>query len=318
MWLLAQNTRKKGCRFSQDIRREFLLGEIPPFLKNSKNPFGSMKMKNPLLKIASSVLFLAIFAMAADSDHRTQPVRSIATALDHLTVLEYDEAVKEAAIGSSAFEVERTGNKVFIKPLRPGACTNLFVWTVSNQQYAYELSVTDVSQMNAEVRVVSKPLPQPDKNAEIQKASEIAVSRALTDVQKVDGSSIKTPKGKIGIRIEEIVHTDKTIYIRYVVENRKSIPYQLTAPALYQLSVEHAAINLTSLKGKQVDPRIIMKNPDEARVLVATIQNSSEVEMIPPGARKEGLLAIPRTDDPAGPNVIELALPGNVQAVVVL
>lgn len=275
-------------------------------------------MTNRSLKIAFSILFISIFAAAADSDRAIQPARSIATALDHLTVLEYDEAVKQAAIGSSAFQVERQDNKVFIKPLKPSVSTNLFVWTASNQRYVYELSVTDVAQMNAEVHVASALSPQPDKTGEVELASEKAVSRALTDVQNVDTSSIKTRKGKIGIRVQEIVHTDKAVYIRYTVENRRSVPYQLTAPILYQLRIDHPAINLTSLKGKQVDPRSIVKNPDEGRVLVATAQNLSEEEVIAPGARKEGLLAIPKTDEGAVPNVLELNLPDNVQAVIVL
>lgn len=273
-------------------------------------------MTNQLLKIAFCIVCLAAVAFAAENDRTV--VRSIATALDHLTVLEFDEAVRQAAIGSTAFQVERQDNKVFIKPLKPSVSTNLFVWTASNQHYAYELTVGDVAQMVAEVHVAGRPSPQPDKTAEIEKASEMAVSRALTGVEKVDASAIKTPKGKIGVRLEEVVHTDNTIYIRYVVENRKSSPYQLTPPVLYRLKIEHPAINLTSLEGKQVDPRTIMKNPDEARVLVATIPNSGEEEVIAPGAHKEGLLAIPRSDDVAVPSVLELVLPENVHAVVVL
>lgn len=276
-------------------------------------------MTNQCLKIVFCVFLLSMLAIAAADNAATlPPVRSIRTALDHLTVLEYDEAVKQAAIGSSAFEVERQDNKVFIKPLKSGVSTNLFVWTASNQHYAYELSVGDVAQMDADVHVATKPAAQPDRTAELEKMSETAVSKALTDIQEVDTSGIKTPKGKIGIRFEEIVQSDKTTYIRYAVENRKAVPYQLPAPVLYQLKVEHPAVNLTSLKGRQVDPRMIIKNQDEARVLVATIQNSADPQVIAPGERKEGLLAIPKSDDVSVPSVLELILPDNVQAVIVL
>jgi len=275
-------------------------------------------MKNQSLRFAFCILLVGALAVASDNARTISQVRSIATALDHLTVLEYDEPVTQAAIGSSAYEVERQDNKVFIKPLKLGVSTNLFIWTASNQHYTYELSVGDVAKMDAEIHVATKSAPQPDKTAEVEKVGEMAVSRALTEIQEVDASAIKTQKGKIGIRFEEIVHTDKTLYIRYTVENRKAAPYQFAAPLLYQLKIEHPAINLTSLKGKQVDPRTIVKNPDEARVLVATIQNSAEHNVIAPGARKEGLLAIPKTGDFSAPSVLEVVFPDNVQAVIVL
>jgi hypothetical protein len=275
-------------------------------------------MKNQSLRIVFCILLVGGLAVASDNARTISPVRSIATALDHLTVLEYDEPVTQAAIGSAAYEVERQDNKVFIKPLKPGVSTNLFIWTASNQHYTYELSVGDVAKMDAEIHVPTKSAPPPDKTAEVEKAGEIAVSRALTDIQEVDASAVKIQKGKIGIRFEEILHTDKTLYIRYAIENRKAVPYQFAAPVLYQLKIEHPAINLTSLKGKQVDPRVIIKNPDEARVLVATIQNSDEDNVIAPGARKEGLLVIPKTGDFSAPSVLEVVLPDNVQAVIVL
>lgn len=264
------------------------------------------------------IFCLGVLAMAGDNDATMQPVRTIATALDHLTVLEYDEAVKEAAIGSSSFQVERQENKVFVKPLKPGVSTNLFVWTASNQHYAYELSVTDVTQMNAEVHIASRTLSQPDKTAEIEQASEMAVTRALTNVERVDASSIKTPKRQIAIRFEEIVHTDKTVYIRYAIQNRKAVPYQLTAPVVYQLKIEHPEIDFAALKGKQVDLRKIMKHHNEGRMLIATIGNFGKEEVIAPGSTKESLLAIPRTDDLTVPSVLELTLPDHVQAVIVL
>ena len=62
----------------------------------------------------------------------------VATALNHLTVLEFHEPVTMAAAGSSDFQIERESNKVFIKPTKSGAATDLFVWTAS-RRFAYEL-----------------------------------------------------------------------------------------------------------------------------------------------------------------------------------
>lgn len=48
----------------------------------------------------------------------------VATALNHLTVLEFHEPVTTAAAGSSDFQIEREANKVFVKPVKSGAATD--------------------------------------------------------------------------------------------------------------------------------------------------------------------------------------------------
>src|SRR5437764_11930058 len=84
----------------------------------------------------------------------------VATALDHLTVLEFSEPVTMAAAGSPAFQIERHDNKVFIKPLKSGASTDLFVWTAS-RRFAYELLPPgEVSTMNFAIDN-SIPAPKP-------------------------------------------------------------------------------------------------------------------------------------------------------------
>src|ERR1035441_2471281 len=68
---------------------------------------------------------------------RTKITR-LATTQNHLSVLEFNEPVKEVAVGSSNFKVEWRENKGFIQPLEPNAATNLFIWTASGRQ-SYEL-----------------------------------------------------------------------------------------------------------------------------------------------------------------------------------
>src|SRR6478609_10071190 len=103
-----------------------------PFLKNSK-----VIMKRALI----FVLTMYAVVTAADELKVSQPaageVIHVATALDHLTVLEFGEPVTMAAAGSPAFQIERHEDKVFIKPLKTGVSTDLFVWTAS-RRCAYE------------------------------------------------------------------------------------------------------------------------------------------------------------------------------------
>src|SRR5260370_29185595 len=98
-----------------------------------------MKIPVPLIII----IFCMLCFIAAQSQQPVTPtptaVVKVATALNHLTVLEFHEPVTMAAAGSSDFQIERASNKVFVKPLKSGAATDLFVWTAS-RLFAYELA----------------------------------------------------------------------------------------------------------------------------------------------------------------------------------
>lgn len=273
-------------------------------------------MTNQIRGIICCLALFTIFA-APDGAPNATP-RIVATALDHLSVLEYDEPVIQAAIGSPSFEVERHENKVFIKPLKAGISTNLFVWTASNH-YTYELSVGDVTNMDAEIHVATAKSTQPSQDlAEREKAMDMAMSRALTDIQQVDGSAIKNPKRQICVRFEQVLRTEKVLYIRYSIENRTRTPYKYSTPALFELKIQQPAINLTALKGKQLESRMIVKNQQPERVPVNLRNSTVTQETIAPGGRKEGLLAIPRIDAVSDPAVFQLVLENNVQAVIVL
>ena len=83
-------------------------------------------------------LVLAAAAAGAQTTSQSQ-IRHIETSLNHLTVLEFGEPVRTLAIADpDSFQVERHDDKVFVKPLREGVSTNLFVWTAS-RELSYEL-----------------------------------------------------------------------------------------------------------------------------------------------------------------------------------
>ena len=83
-------------------------------------------------RTVSLILIYSLCAVAALSQQTGTPssnsVVHVATALNHLTVLEFHEPVSMAAAGSSDFQIEREANKVFVKPVKSGASTDLFVW----------------------------------------------------------------------------------------------------------------------------------------------------------------------------------------------
>src|SRR5579864_7511250 len=109
------------------------------------------------------------FCLIAFAEDKTQSVvQHLATALEHITVLEFGEPVTQAAAGSSAFNIEWRQNKVLIKPMKAGASTDLFVWTAT-RRFTYELDPPgEAKNMNYAVDnspTVSKPIPHPATDA---------------------------------------------------------------------------------------------------------------------------------------------------------
>ena len=104
-------------------------------------------------------LALAVAAAGAQTTSQSQ-IRHIETSLNHLTVLEFGESVTTLAIADpDSFQVERHDDKVFVKPLREGVSTNLFVWTAS-RELSYELD--PAGQLAAmDVLVRTEPAPKP-------------------------------------------------------------------------------------------------------------------------------------------------------------
>src|SRR5690348_3211312 len=123
----------------------------------------------------SWVFLLLMYAASLPADElKVAPPPSgetihVATALEHLTVLEFGEPVTLAAAGSPAFQIERHEDKVFIKPLKAGAATNLFVWTAS-RRFTYELEAPgEVKNMNFVVDGrPAVPTAPPDSTARME------------------------------------------------------------------------------------------------------------------------------------------------------
>src|SRR5215467_4903155 len=149
----------------------------------------------------------ATFAAADDLKDRRLPVRSevihLATALDHLTVLEFGEQVIMAAAGSPSFQIERHEDKVFIKPLRAGSSTDLFVWTAT-RRFAYELeSPGEVKDMNFAVDNAEPQSPlAPDNRVQMQQVADMILTKAFLGAERIDSTYIKDREGRVTIRIQ--------------------------------------------------------------------------------------------------------------------
>src|SRR5271168_2212408 len=105
---------------------------------------------------------LAVDAQKIDTE-RPDPhkVIRVATAPNHLSVIELADPVLEVAAGSSSYKIEWRENKVFVQPLDPGATTNLFIWTASGRQ-SYEL-VPAQSVQDTQFAIDQEPAPHAPK-----------------------------------------------------------------------------------------------------------------------------------------------------------
>ena len=120
-------------------------------------------------------------------------IRHVETSLNHLTVLEFGESVTTLAIGDpDSFQVERHDDKVFVKPLRQGVSTNLFVWTAS-RELSYELDPAgQLAPMDVLVRTDPAPNPHTSTQAssgtiraEIRKIASLVLTQAMMGVEDI-------------------------------------------------------------------------------------------------------------------------------------
>ncbi len=263
---------------------------------------------------------LAVVAEASSSETVPgQSVRHVVTALDHLTVLDYDEPVVQAAAGSSAFQIERQDNKVFIKPLRAGVSTNLFIWTSSNQVFGYELSVGDVTGMNAAIHtVVSKPAKTADTSAQIDQLADVAVTQVLLSAQSIESADIKPSRAsRIRLRVEQVLPSRNILYVQYTLENLGSRPYRITAPNVFELELEHPRLNPLSVRGKQIDRKVLEELGNAREIPLRITHAENESNDIGPGMHQHGIIAVQRKDARKSPSVLQIVFDTEVKATVV-
>jgi hypothetical protein len=254
-------------------------------------------MKHLLIGV---VIFLAIFLSLAAEDNRQSAPKSdvlhLATALDHITVLEFAEPVTLAAAGSTAFNIEWRENKVLIKPIRQGASTDLFVWTAS-RRFAYELDPPgDAKNMNFAVDNGITPKPVPDAHDQDQMAAvaDMVLTRAFLGADRVENGDIKSEKGRVMVRIENVFQSSNSLYIRYAIQNLTDRPYRVLKPAVSELVPPATSVSLTSLRFTQLDSRTAQKLGEVKRISLIVASVEARAEDIRPGDVTRGVIVLRR------------------------
>lgn len=244
----------------------------------------------------------------------------VATALNHLTVLEFHEPVTMAAAGSSDFQIERQEDKVFVKPIKSGASTDLFVWTAT-RRFAYELETTsEVKNMNVSVDNPVPPAPVAPPNSgfspHVEEFADIMLTRAFLGAVNITPANPRAPKSPVRVRVQEVFRTKTSIYVHYTIENDGRSAYHVTTPDVFELQAGHTTLSLPSFAHRQLDPRLLENLSDIHSVSLPVPHAESASEDLAPGETTEGVVAI--RQDLSSPAVVQLVFDSQVKATFVL
>src|SRR5579863_5608844 len=190
------------------------------------------------MKMLMTMLLMLPVAVAGAQTTSQSQIRHIETSMNHLTVLEFGESVRTLAIADpDSFQIERHDDKVFLKPLREGVSTNLFVWTAS-RELSYELDPAgQLAHMDVLVRTepalnphTSTQASAEPSDAEIRKIASLVLTQAMMGVEDIVHDAEKHATGRIEVDLEQVYRAKDRIYIRYSVANETKAPFRVTTP----------------------------------------------------------------------------------------
>lgn len=275
-----------------------------------------MKRSFSLILIYSFCAIVASSQQSGTANPNT--VVHVSTALNHLTVLEFHEPVTMAAAGSSDFQIERESNKVFIKPVKSGASTDLFVWTAS-RRFSYELEIAqEVRDMNFAIDS-AQPVPLPTKLAagsDTDQGADVVLTRALFGAEEIKERNPQKVKGHVSVRVEQVFRTRSTVYVRYTIENHSPLFYRVSAPQAYQLTLDNSPIALTSLVRTQLDRTALEELGETQEIALPVAKAEAEAEDLHPGETTQGV--VPIRQDLKSPAIVRLVFGDGVKATFVL
>lgn len=277
-------------------------------------------------------LIITAFAVVAAFGQRIETQKAdrmritrLATTQNHLSVLEFNEPVKEVAVGSSNFKVEWRENKVFVQPLEPNATTNLFIWTASGRQ-SYELvPAGSVDQMDFAIDE-DPPTPRakladpPPLGPPTQ--SKVPAAMLMESTPVTLAGAFKKGVG-VEVLLEDIYQKDGRVYLRYAIVNGGTTVYLPAAPDVFRLNSPHAPQSLIPLAHTQIAGDFQLRWKGTARVKVVEAELPASV--LRPGQSAHGLVAFDlptQSGQPGERTVVRLSFPAdgaeNVSAVLVL
>lgn len=247
-----------------------------------------------------SFLFAALAATSLSACAQTtnfNQVQHIQTALNHLTVVDLGEPVIDLAVAEpDAFEIERHDDKVFIKPLREGVSTNLFIWTTV-RQLTYEIDPAgDVAKMNVIVRNAPQPVAHvaavEDDDRKIQKIAALVLTQALMGTEDIAHDNSKAPTSGLMVELNQVFRSKSDLYIRYTMTNQSKVPFRITTPDVYHLEPTQTPISILSLRDHQLSSQSFAAFKSKQGPSVPVAGAESQVRDLQPGQKSIGVICI--------------------------
>jgi Conjugal transfer protein len=274
-------------------------------------------------RTVSLILIYSLCAIAALSQQTATPspnaVVHVATALNHLTVLEFHEPVTMAAAGSSDFQIEREANKVFVKPVKSGASTDLFVWTAS-RRFAYELEITqEVKDMSFAIdtaQPAEPPVPKPVMETDTDQFADVVLTRALMGAEEIKQRNARKAKNQVSVRVERVFRTKSTVYIHYTIENNSDLFYRVNTPQVLELQTGDSPIPLANLAHTQLDRAMLEELGGTKELALPVVHAETEADDLQPGDTTQGVVSI--RQDLKSPAVVQLVFRDGVKATLVI
>jgi conjugative transfer protein CagX len=267
--------------------------------------------------LSTFICICGLFAVSVAAQQLQAPAQNvlhIATALNHLTVLEFHEPVTMAAAGSSDFQIERQDNKVFVKPTKPGVSTDLLVWTAS-RRFAYELETTEeVKSMNFAIDAAIPAAP-PVASSSADDLADMMLTRAFLGAVQIRCNA-RTRPNEVNIRVEQIFRTRSTIYVHYTIENSAEGSYRAALLGVFELKPEHSSVSLGSIAHTQLDSHELKRLGTATALPLPVGHVESESEKLEPGSSIQGVVAI--RQDLKGPAVLQLIFDSGIKATFVM
>lgn len=224
-------------------------------------------------------------------------IQHIQTALNHLTVVDLGEPVINLAVAEpDAFEIERHDDKVFIKPLRDGVSTNLFIWTTA-RQLTYEIEPAgELAKMNVIVRNAPQPVAHvataDDDDRKIQKTAALVRTQALMGTEDIAHDSTKSPASGVLVELNQVFRSKSELYIRYTVTNQSKAPFRITTPDVYQPEPTQTPISVLSLRDHQLSPQAFAAFKPKPGPSIPVSGAELQVRDLQPGQKSVGVISI--------------------------
>jgi hypothetical protein len=240
-------------------------------------------------------------------------ITRVATAMNHLTVIELGDPVEEVATGSTSFKVEWRGDKVFVQPLEPDAATNLFIWTKSGERLSYELAPAgSIERMHFaidEQRPAAVVLPAPAPAVPSAKVEPPPIpGEMLYKSVAVRYAGNPDQRPEVVILLRDLLEKDGKVYLRYSIRNDGPTSYTPAAPVLRSLNGARAVQSLHFLRGAQLGDGIASHITSKSAEQVAILHSEVATAIVKPGEEAIGIIAF-EPPPSSSPRVFRLTFP---------